>query len=55
MEDENDNGPVFDASSDSSVEVQEDAPVGKQVAVVSARDLDAERNGQVGTTDLLLH
>ncbi|XP_078284733.1 cadherin-23 [Rhinoraja longicauda] len=52
VEDENDNGPVFDAGSDSSVEVQEDAPIGKQVAVVSARDLDAERNGQVNFTIL---
>ncbi|XP_032868636.1 cadherin-23 isoform X2 [Amblyraja radiata] len=52
VEDENDNGPVFDAGSDSSVEVQEDAPVGKQVAVISARDLDAERNGQVNFTIL---
>ncbi|XP_069741657.1 cadherin-23 isoform X3 [Narcine bancroftii] len=52
VEDENDNSPVFDASSDSSVEVQEDAPVGKRVAVVSARDLDAKKNGLVNFTIL---
>ncbi|XP_067876522.1 cadherin-23 isoform X3 [Heterodontus francisci] len=52
IEDENDNSPVFDATSDSSVEVQEDAPIGKRVAVVFAHDLDAKKNGMVNFTIL---
>ncbi|XP_072881460.1 cadherin-23 [Hemitrygon akajei] len=52
VEDKNDNSPVFDASSDSSVEIQEDAPIGKRVAVVSARDPDAKQNGLVNFTIL---
>lgn len=46
--DENDNSPQFDITSDSSVSVAEDSAVGKQVAVVLARDPDAGSNGQVG-------
>ncbi|XP_067995381.1 cadherin-23-like [Melanerpes formicivorus] len=45
--DENDNSPQFDITSDSSVSVAEDSPVGKRVAVVLARDPDAGSNGQV--------
>ncbi|XP_069651909.1 cadherin-23 isoform X2 [Haliaeetus albicilla] len=45
--DENDNSPQFDITSDSSVSVAEDSTVGKQVAVVLARDPDAGSNGQV--------
>ncbi|XP_067828518.1 cadherin-23-like isoform X2 [Heptranchias perlo] len=52
IEDENDNSPVFDATSDTSVEVQEDAATGKRVAVVFAQDLDAKKNGQVNFTIL---
>ncbi|XP_060710121.1 cadherin-23 [Hemiscyllium ocellatum] len=52
IEDENDNSPVFDATSDSSVEIPEDAAVGKRVAVVFAHDLDAGRNAMVNFTIL---
>ncbi|XP_078387064.1 cadherin-23 [Cetorhinus maximus] len=52
IEDENDNSPVFDATSDSSVEVPEDVPVGKRVAVVFAHDLDVKKNGMVNFTIL---
>ncbi|XP_072347528.1 cadherin-23 isoform X2 [Scyliorhinus torazame] len=52
IEDENDNSPVFDAASDFSVEVVEDAPVGTRVAVVFAHDLDAQKNGMVDFTIL---
>uniref|UniRef100_A0A4W3GSP8 Cadherin-23 n=1 Tax=Callorhinchus milii TaxID=7868 RepID=A0A4W3GSP8_CALMI len=45
--DENDNSPVFDVTSDSSVEVEEDAAIGKRVAVLLAYDLDAKNNGLV--------
>lgn len=46
--DENDNSPQFDITSDSSVSVAEDCPVGRRIALVLARDPDAGRNGQVG-------
>ncbi|KAM6444065.1 cadherin-23 [Liasis olivaceus] len=45
--DENDNSPQFDITSDSSVSVTEDSPVGRRIALVLARDPDAGNNGQV--------
>ncbi|XP_040588539.1 LOW QUALITY PROTEIN: cadherin-23 [Mesocricetus auratus] len=45
--DENDNSPRFDFTSDSSISVPEDCPVGQRVATVKARDPDAGSNGQV--------
>ncbi|XP_023096298.2 cadherin-23 isoform X2 [Felis catus] len=45
--DENDNSPRFDFTSDSTVSVPEDCPVGQRVATVKARDPDAGSNGQV--------
>lgn len=46
--DENDNSPVFDITSDTSVDITEKTPMGKKVAVVLARDKDAGLNGLVG-------
>ncbi|MGH0120865.1 UNVERIFIED_CONTAM: hypothetical protein FKN15_024346 [Acipenser sinensis] len=48
--DENDNSPEFDITSDSSVDVREDTPPGRRVAVVLGRDRDAGRNGLVNFT-----
>uniref|UniRef100_A0AAR2J7Y9 Cadherin-23 n=1 Tax=Pygocentrus nattereri TaxID=42514 RepID=A0AAR2J7Y9_PYGNA len=48
--DENDNSPEFDLTSDLSVNVPEDTPMGRRVAVVLARDRDAGRNGLVNFT-----
>ncbi|XP_016085598.1 cadherin-23 [Sinocyclocheilus grahami] len=45
--DENDNSPEFDITSDLSVDIPEDTPIGQRVAVVLARDKDAGRNGLV--------
>ncbi|XP_051779861.1 cadherin-23 isoform X1 [Erpetoichthys calabaricus] len=45
--DENDNSPEFDITSDSSVDVREDVPIGRRVAVVLARDNDIGRNALV--------
>ncbi|XP_026528519.1 cadherin-23, partial [Notechis scutatus] len=45
--DENDNSPQFDITSDSSVSISEDSPVGRRIALVLARDPDAGNNGQV--------
>lgn len=45
--DENDNSPVFDITSDTSVDIAENTPRGEKVAVVLARDKDAELNGLV--------
>ncbi|XP_075466716.1 cadherin-23 isoform X3 [Ascaphus truei] len=45
--DENDNSPKFDATSESVVNVAEDCPTGKRVALVLARDPDAGNNGLV--------
>lgn len=45
--DENDNSPQFDLTSDLSVNVPEDTPIGQRVAMVAARDKDAGRNGLV--------
>ncbi|XP_039176461.1 cadherin-23 isoform X5 [Crotalus tigris] len=45
--DENDNSPQFDITSDSSVSISEDSPVGHRIALVLARDPDAGNNGQV--------
>lgn len=45
--DENDNSPVFDITSDTSVDVTENTPMGEKVAVVLARDKDAGLNGLV--------
>ncbi|XP_019902910.3 cadherin-23 isoform X4 [Esox lucius] len=45
--DENDNSPEFDITSDSLVEIPEDTPRGKRVAVVLGRDKDAGNNGLV--------
>ncbi|XP_048472295.1 cadherin-23-like [Rhincodon typus] len=52
IEDENDNSPVFDATSDSSVDIPEDVAIGRRVAVVFAHDLDAGKNGMVNFTIL---
>ncbi|XP_046692113.1 cadherin-23 isoform X2 [Silurus meridionalis] len=48
--DENDNSPEFDLTSDLSVNVPEDTPIGQRVAMVTARDKDAGRNGLVNFT-----
>uniref|UniRef100_A0A8B9J6P8 Cadherin-23 n=1 Tax=Astyanax mexicanus TaxID=7994 RepID=A0A8B9J6P8_ASTMX len=48
--DENDNSPEFDIMSDVSVNVPEDTPMGRRVAVVLARDRDAGKNGLVNFT-----
>ncbi|KAM3862738.1 cadherin-23 [Diretmus argenteus] len=45
--DENDNSPEFDITSDSSVNIPEDTPRGRKVAVVLGRDRDAGNNGLV--------
>lgn len=45
--DENDNSPVFDITSDTSVDITENTPMGEKVAVVLARDKDAGLNGLV--------
>ncbi|XP_045556594.1 cadherin-23 [Salmo salar] len=45
--DENDNSPEFDITSDSSVEIPENTPIGKRVAVVLGRDKDAGKNSLV--------
>uniref|UniRef100_A0A4W4GSM4 Cadherin-23 n=1 Tax=Electrophorus electricus TaxID=8005 RepID=A0A4W4GSM4_ELEEL len=48
--DENDNSPEFDLTSDLSVNVPEDTPIGQRVGVVLAHDKDAGRNGLVNFT-----
>ncbi|XP_077053022.1 cadherin-23 isoform X1 [Siphateles boraxobius] len=48
--DENDNSPEFDITSDVSVAIPEDTPIGQRVAVMLARDKDAGRNGLVNFT-----
>ncbi|XP_051506956.1 cadherin-23-like isoform X2 [Myxocyprinus asiaticus] len=48
--DENDNSPEFDITSDLSVNIPEDTPIGQRVGVVLARDKDAGRNGLVNFT-----
>ncbi|XP_055358213.1 cadherin-23 isoform X2 [Betta splendens] len=48
--DENDNNPEFDITSDTSVGIPEDTPMGKKVAVVLGRDRDAGVNGLVNFT-----
>ncbi|XP_029926425.1 cadherin-23 isoform X1 [Myripristis murdjan] len=48
--DENDNSPEFDITSDSSVDIPEDTPMGQKVAVVLGRDKDAGNNGLVNFT-----
>ncbi|XP_055018856.1 cadherin-23 [Boleophthalmus pectinirostris] len=48
--DENDNSPEFDITSDTSVDIFEDTPMGRKVAVVLARDKDAGLNGLVNFT-----
>ncbi|XP_076141861.1 cadherin-23 [Alosa pseudoharengus] len=50
IEDENDNSPQFDITSDVSVNIPEDTPIGQKVAVVLARDKDAGNNGLVNFT-----
>ncbi|KAM8924599.1 cadherin-23 [Pelodytes ibericus] len=45
--DENDNAPQFDPTSDSVVNVAEDSPTGRRIALVLARDPDAGNNGLV--------
>lgn len=45
--DENDNSPEFDLTSDLSVNVPEDTTIGQRVAMVTARDKDAGKNGLV--------
>lgn len=45
--DENDNSPMFDITSDKSVDIAENTPMGEKVAVVLARDKDAGLNGLV--------
>uniref|UniRef100_A0A087YAM8 Cadherin-23 n=1 Tax=Poecilia formosa TaxID=48698 RepID=A0A087YAM8_POEFO len=45
--DENDNSPVFDITSDTSVSIPENTAMGKRVAVVLAKDSDAGLNGLV--------
>lgn len=51
--DENDNSPQFDITSDTSVDIFEDTPMGRKVAVVLARDRDAGLNGLVRHKDKL--
>ncbi|XP_061692923.1 cadherin-23 [Syngnathoides biaculeatus] len=48
--DENDNSPEFDITSDTSVDILENTPMGKKVAVVLGRDRDAGLNGLVNFT-----
>uniref|UniRef100_A0A3Q2QWK0 Cadherin-23 n=1 Tax=Fundulus heteroclitus TaxID=8078 RepID=A0A3Q2QWK0_FUNHE len=48
--DENDNSPVFDMTSDTSVSIPENTAMGRKVAVVLARDQDAGMNGLVNFT-----
>lgn len=48
--DENDNSPEFDITSDTSVNILENTPLGRRVAVVLARDRDASLNGLVNFT-----
>lgn len=48
--DENDNSPEFDITSDTSVSIAENTPMGKKVAVVLGRDRDAGLNGLVNFT-----
>ncbi|XP_030626789.1 cadherin-23 [Chanos chanos] len=48
--DENDNSPEFDITSDLSVSIPEDTPIGQRVAVVLGRDKDAGNNGLVNFT-----
>ncbi|KAM4730337.1 cadherin-23 [Anableps anableps] len=48
--DENDNSPVFDITSDTSVNIPENTAMGKKVAVVLAKDRDAGLNGLVNFT-----
>ncbi|KAK2824047.1 hypothetical protein Q5P01_021222 [Channa striata] len=48
--DENDNSPEFDITSDTSVGIPENSPMGKRVAVVLGRDRDAGLNGLVNFT-----
>lgn len=45
--DENDNSPEFDITSDTSVDIAENTPMGKRVAVVLGRDKDGGLNGLV--------
>ncbi|XP_063814849.1 cadherin-23 isoform X2 [Pseudophryne corroboree] len=45
--DENDNRPQFDPTSESVVNVAEDCPTGRRIALVLARDPDAGSNGEV--------
>lgn len=45
--DENDNSPEFDITSDTSVDISENTPMGKKVAMVLGRDKDAGLNGLV--------
>lgn len=49
--DENDNSPEFDITSDTSVSIPEDTPLGRKVAVVLGRDRDAGLNGLVSIED----
>ncbi|XP_068183037.1 cadherin-23 [Antennarius striatus] len=48
--DENDNSPEFDITSDTSVDIPENTPMGERVAVVLGRDKDARLNGLVNFT-----
>ncbi|XP_068597669.1 cadherin-23 [Brachionichthys hirsutus] len=48
--DENDNSPEFDITSDTSVDVPENTPMGERVAVVLGRDKDAGLNGLINFT-----
>uniref|UniRef100_A0A8D3DQ62 Cadherin-23 n=1 Tax=Scophthalmus maximus TaxID=52904 RepID=A0A8D3DQ62_SCOMX len=48
--DENDNSPELDITSDTSVDIPENTPMGKRVAVVLGRDKDAGLNGRVNFT-----
>nr|XP_020454554.1 cadherin-23 isoform X2 [Monopterus albus] len=45
--DENDNSPEFDITSDTSVSILENTPIGRRVALVAGRDKDAGLNGLV--------
>ncbi|XP_075073149.1 cadherin-23 [Mixophyes fleayi] len=45
--DENDNSPQFDPTSESVVNVAEDCPTGRRIALVLAKDPDAGNNGEV--------
>ncbi|CAL8357453.1 unnamed protein product, partial [Boreogadus saida] len=45
--DENDNRPEFDITSDTSVSILENTPIGVKVATVLGRDKDAAANGMV--------